>query len=319
MRAVTAQASLYAIWVVVIALGVSFLFCRSGFDFNYVIPKRLVRLAAMFIGGVCIAWSSIAFQTITGNRILTPAIMGYEAVYLLLQSLAVLVMGAQSLVVLGAKSNFVLSVLLMLCYSWVIHRWLFRDGRNNVYFLLLLGLVLTMVIDTFTQFIQLKLSPGEFSFLLGFSQASFGKAGLGQLFASAIVVAAVCAAGIKALPTLDVLSLGREQAISLGVDYQRTVRLHLALIAVLVAISTSLLGPTAFMGIFVANTAYTFARTVRHSVTLPTACAIAIGIFILAQLAVEHIFNYRTTVGILVNLVCGAWFLALMVRTRGAA
>lgn len=170
------MASRHAVWMVVIALALTFLFFRSGFDFDYVIPKRFARLAAMLIGGVCIAWSSIVFQTITGNRILTPAIMGYEAVYLLLQSLAVLLMGTQSLVVLGANGNFFLSVLLMLCYSWAIHRWLFRDGRNNVYFLLLLGLVLTMVIGTFTQFVQLKVSPGEFSVLLGFSQASFGKA-----------------------------------------------------------------------------------------------------------------------------------------------
>ncbi len=312
-------ANRYVLWMVVIALALTFLFFRSEFDFDYVIPKRLARLLAMLIGGVCVAWSAITFQTITGNRILTPAIMGYEAVYLLLQSLLLLTMGTQSLVVLGANGNFVLSVALMLGYSWAIQRWLFGDGRNNVYFLLLLGLVLTMVIGTFTQFVQLKISPGEFSVLLGFSQASFGKAEPGQLFASAVLVAAICLAGLKALPRLDVLSLGREQAMSLGVDYRRTLRLHLALIAALVAVSTSLLGPTAFMGIFVANTAYALAGSFRHRVTLPTGCAIAIGIFILAQLAVEHIFNYRTTVGILVNLVCGAWFLTLMVRTRGAA
>ena len=80
-----------------------------------------------------------------------------------------------------------------------------------------------------------------------------------------------------------------------------------------------LLGPTAFMGIFVANIAYAMARTSKHSVTLPMGCAIAIGIFIVAQLLVEHLFNYKTTVSILVNLVCGAYFLALMVRTRGSA
>lgn len=319
MRRLAARISRHGVWLVVIALALTFLFFRSGFDFGYVIPRRLARLAAMLIGGVCIAWSSIVFQTLTGNRILTPAIMGYEAVYLLLQSLLILLMGMQSLVVLGANDNFALSVALMLGYSWTIHRWLFRDGRNNVYFLLLLGLVLTMVIGTFTQFVQLKVSPGEFSVLLGFSQASFGKAAPGQLLVSAVLVAAVCLAGIRTLPTLDVLALGREQAMSLGVDYRRTVRLHLALVAVLVAVSTSLLGPTAFMGIFVANTAYALAGSFRHRITLPTGCAVAIGIFILAQLAVEHVFNYRTTVGILVNLVCGTWFLVLMVRTRGTA
>lgn len=312
-------ASRHGVWLAVIALAVTFLFFQSNLDFDYVIPKRLARLAAMVIGGVCIAWSSIVFQTLTGNRILTPAIMGYEAVYLLLQSVMILALGTQSLVLLGPNGNFLLSVVVMLAYSWILHRWLFRHGRQNVYFLLLVGLVLTMVIGTFTQFVQLKTSPGEFSILLGFTQASFGKAEPAQLLVSATVVAAVCVAGRRQLPTLDVLSLGRDQAMSLGVDYPRAVQLHLALIAVLVAVSTSLLGPTAFMGIFVANTAYALARTRRHRMTLPTGCAIAVGMFILAQLAVEHVFNYKTTVGILVNLVCGGWFLALMARTRGTA
>ncbi|MCC7642974.1 MULTISPECIES: iron chelate uptake ABC transporter family permease subunit [unclassified Janthinobacterium] len=307
------------LWLAVFALALAFLFLGANLDFDYVIPKRLSRLAAIAIGGVCVAVSSIVFQTIAGNRILTPAVMGYEAVYLLLQSLLILAMGMHSVVLLGQNGNFVVSIALMLAYSWAIHYWLFRDGKNNVYFLLLLGFVLTMVIGTFTQFIQLRISPGEFAILQGFSQASFNKAQPVQLLYSALLAGAACVAVVKTLPALDVLALGREQAISLGIDYRRMVRLQLALIAVLVAVSTSLLGPTAFMGIFVANTTYALARTGRHRATLPLGCAIAIAIFLAAQLLVEHVFNYRTTVGILVNLVCGAYFLALMVRTRGTA
>lgn len=307
------------LWLAVFALALAFLFLGANLDFDYVIPKRLSRLAAIAIGGVCVAVSSIVFQTVAGNRILTPAVMGYEAVYLLLQSLLILAMGMHSVVLLGQNGNFVVSIALMLAYSWAIHYWLFRDGKNNVYFLLLLGFVLTMVIGTFTQFIQLRISPGEFAILQGFSQASFNKAQPVQLLYSALLAGAACVAVVKTLPALDVLALGREQAISLGIDYRRMVRLQLALIAVLVAVSTSLLGPTAFMGIFVANTTYALARTGRHRATLPLGCAIAIAIFLAAQLLVEHVFNYRTTVGILVNLVCGAYFLALMVRTRGTA
>ena len=312
------MATRFGVWLVVLALALAFLLLGSGFDFAYVIPKRLTRLAAMGITGVCIAYSSVIFQTIAGNRILTPAIMGYEAIYLLFQALLILWLGTQSLVLLGRNGNVLLSVLLMLGYSWQIHRWLFRDGRNNVYLLLLLGLVLSMVMATFTQFIQLKISPGEFSIFQGFNYASFNKAQPAQVIYSGLLVATVCLIAQRSLPTLDVLSLGRDQAISLGVDYQRSVRLQLALIAILVAVSTSLVGPTAFMGVFVANITYALARTARHRVTLPMSCAIAIGIFIVAQYLVEQLFNYNTSVSILINLVCGGYFLALMVRTRGA-
>lgn len=308
----------YGLWLLVSILALGFLLLGSGLDFSYVIPRRLTRLAAMVIAGVCIAYTSVIFQTIAGNRILTPAIMGYESIYLLFQALLILGLGTQSLVLLGRNGNVVLSILLMLGYSWLIHRWLFRDGRNNVYLLLLLGLVLSMVIATVTQFIQLKISPGEFSILQGFNYASFNKAQLPQVIYSALLVAVACLIIQRTLPVLDVLSLGRDQALSLGVDYPRSVRLQLALIAVLVAVSTSLVGPTAFMGVFVANIGYALARTQRHQVTLPTACAVAIAVFIVAQYLVEQLFNYNTSVSILINLVCGVYFLTLMIRTRGS-
>lgn len=312
------MATRYGLWLLVLLLALGFLLLGSGLDFDYVIPKRLTRLAAIGIAGVCIAYSSVIFQTIAGNRILTPAIMGYEAIYLLFQALLILLLGTQSLL-LGRDGNVLLSVLLMLGYSWLIHRWLLRNGSHNVYLLLLLGLVLSMVMGTFTQFIQLKISPGEFSIFQGFNYASFNKAQPGQVIYSGVLVAAVCFIAQRTLPVLDVLALGRDQAISLGVDYPRSVHLQLALIAILVAVSTSLVGPTAFMGVFVANIAYALAGTTRHRVTLPLGCAIGIGIFIIAQYLVEQWFNYNTSVSILINLLCGVYLLALMIRNRGTA
>lgn len=96
----------YWLWTLVIAAALIFIFVQSGFDFEYVIPKRLNRLGAIVIGGVCVAVSSIVFQTIAGNRILTPAVMGYEAVYLLLQSLLTLVLGGHGLIAIGRNESF---------------------------------------------------------------------------------------------------------------------------------------------------------------------------------------------------------------------
>lgn len=306
-----------AAWLLLPALALAFLLLGSGLDFSYVIPKRLVRLGAIIVAGVCIALSSVIFQTLAGNRVLTPAIMGYEGIYLLFQALLVLWLGTASVALLGAQGNALLSIALMLGYSWLLQRWLLREGRGDVYRLLLLGLVLTMVLGTFTQFIQLKTSPGEFSILQSLGYTSFNRAQPTQVLYSGLLVAVVALLVARGTRVLDVLALGRDQAIALGLDHGRCLRLQMALIAVLVAVSTSLVGPTAFMGVFVANIAYALARSARHQVTLPLACAVAIGMFLLAQLLVEHLFNYRTSVSILVNLVCGAYFLALMVRTRG--
>ncbi|MFT4158600.1 iron chelate uptake ABC transporter family permease subunit [Shinella sp.] len=313
------RAGLSAFWMGLAAMAAAFLLFDSGLDFDYIIPRRLAKLAAMIIGGIAVGLSSIVFQTIAGNRVLTPAVMGYEAVYLLLQSLLVLVLGTSSLVLLGDHVNFLVSILLMLAYSLVVHRWLFGDRQADIGYPLLIGLVLTMVIGTFTQFVQLRISPGEFAIFQGFALVSFDRVEWDRILWSGGLVASVCAVGWRSLPILDVLTLGRDQSVSLGVDHHRHVRFLLALVAVLVAVSTSLIGPTAFMGIFVANLAYACARSERHRLTLPLGCAIAVGMFLAAQLLVEHVFNYRATVGILINLACGAWFLALTLRFRDIA
>ena len=135
----------YGIWALVIVLALLFLLVGSDLDFDYVIPQRLMRLAAIGLAGICIALSAVTFQTLAGNRLLTPAIMGYEAVYLLLQAVLVLTLGSQSLILLDRQENVLLSLLFMLGYSWIVHRWLFREGQTNLYQLLLAGLVLTMV------------------------------------------------------------------------------------------------------------------------------------------------------------------------------
>ncbi len=177
----TRMANRYGLWTLVIAAALIFIFVQSGFDFGYVIPKRLNRLATIVIGGICVAVSSIIFQTIAGNRILTPAVMGYEAVYLLLQSLLTLLVGGHGLIAIGRNEGFFLSIAFMLAYSWVVHRYLFRDGKRNVYYLLLLGLVLTMLFSTIIQFVQLKISPGDFGIVQGFIYASFNRARPEQL------------------------------------------------------------------------------------------------------------------------------------------
>lgn len=309
----------YGVWLLLLLCVLLFVFYGSGLDFDYVIPKRLLRLGAMGVAGICIAASALVFQTLTGNRILTPAVMGYEAVYLLLQAVLVLLLGTASLSLLGEHGNAALSVAVMLGYSWLIHRVLFRERQHNLYMLLLCGLVLTMVLGTFTQFIQLKTSPGEYAILQGFSYANFSHIQGEQLAVASLLLLPAAVYLARQLSVLDVLALGREQAMTLGVDYRRFVRRQLALVGLLVAISTSLVGPTAFMGVFVANISYALARNARHRSLLPLACGIAISMFVLGQLLVEQLFNYRTSISILINLVCGAYFLALMIRTRGAA
>lgn len=305
--------------ILITALAVFFMLFDSGMDFDYILPKRLLRLATIILAGTGIAISSIVFQTLVMNRILTPAIMGYEAVYLFWQVLLLYFLGQSGLSLLGLNGNFFASIALMLGYSWLIYRYLLPRARSNLWLLLLFGMVLTMVMTTLTQFIQLKINPGEFSVFQGINYASFNRSETQTLLYATVAIGVVCAIGYRFLSILDVMALGQDQSISLGVDYVRCVRWGFVLVTILVAVTTSLVGPTAFMGVFIANIAYAFAGHYQHKRILLFASVLAILVFLIAQILVEHVFNYKTTVSILINLLCGIYFLVLIVRKRGMA
>ncbi|MFA6907176.1 MAG: iron chelate uptake ABC transporter family permease subunit, partial [Sphaerochaeta sp.] len=53
------------------------------------LPRRAIKLAALCITGTALAVSTSVFQTVSGNTILTPSILGLDSLYLLVQSIIV--------------------------------------------------------------------------------------------------------------------------------------------------------------------------------------------------------------------------------------
>lgn len=302
--------------VLVSLLSIAFIFIDSGFDLEYIIPRRLIKLSAIIIGGSCVAISAVIFQALARNRILTPSIMGYESIYLAWQALLLLFFGTAGSAILGVVGNFVVSAVLILLYSFVIQFWVLKRFQHDMHQVLLIGFVLTMVLTTVTQFIQIRISPGEFSIFQGLNYTSFERAKPSTLLFAGTVLGILALFASKWASELDVIGLGRDQAMSLGLNDARYIPKYFAVIAILVAISTSLIGPTAFMGVFIANIAYSITGSPKYRHTLPVACTIAIVMFLAAQLMVEHLFNYKTTVSILVNVLCGGYFLVITMRAR---
>ena len=69
--------------LVLVALVLCALFLTYGLPSNweYSFERRSYKVLAIVIVSCSVAYSSIVFQTLTHNRILTPSIMGFEAVY----------------------------------------------------------------------------------------------------------------------------------------------------------------------------------------------------------------------------------------------
>src|SRR5699024_2715749 len=94
--------------LVAIAFGVVFIymFTLLGSSPEYVLPRRATKLAAMLLISCSIGYSSVVFQTITENRILTPSIMGFESVYILFQALNIFIYNGSEVHPLESHTNF---------------------------------------------------------------------------------------------------------------------------------------------------------------------------------------------------------------------
>lgn len=242
--------------------------------------------------------------------------MGFESVYVLFQSFIVFLYGDATFQVVSAKHNFLFSVVLMLGFALILYYTMFRKEDLNVYYLLLVGLILGSVFGSMTSFMQMIIDPNEFAVVQRSLFASFNNINADLLSIAAISLAITLIIGSRFLHKLDVLALGKEQAINLGIDYKKLVRICLFLIAIQVSISTALVGPITFLGILVANLSYEFIPSYKHRHTILGACLLGIILIVGGQFLVEHLFNMGTTISILINFVGGLYFIILLLKSR---
>ena len=95
--------------------------------------------------------------------------------------------------------------------------------------------------------------------------ASFSNVNSEILLFSLAVLAVLLFVLRKDLALLDVLTLGKHQAINLGVDYDRSIRRLLLGVTLCIAVATAMVGPISFLGLIIANIARQLFKTYRHT------------------------------------------------------
>ncbi|PZD95009.1 iron ABC transporter permease [Paenibacillus sambharensis] len=283
-------------------------------SWDYVVPRRSLKIAAIILTGGAIAFSTVVFQTLTNNRILTPSIIGLDSLYMLIQTGIIFLYGSASINMLNKNINFIFSAVCMILFAGLLYRLLFRREGQNIYFLLLVGIILGTFFGSVTTFMQVLLDPNEFAIVQDRMFASFNNVNTDLLVLSLIVVALVSLYSLRYTKYLDVLSLGREHAVNLGVNYDHVVKRLLMVVAVLISVATALVGPITFLGLLVANVAYQFFGTYRHSVLIPGSMLISIIALTGGQFIVERIFTFSTTLSVIINFVGGVYFIYLLLR-----
>lgn len=283
-------------------------------DAAYAFKNRSTKIMAMLIAGTAIAFSTVIFQTVTHNRILTPSIIGLDWLFLLVQTLLIFFLGGKSYAMISNEWMFLISIATLIIFSIALFKIMLGNEGRSVYFLLLMGIIMGALFNSLSTFMQVLIDPNEFLLAQDKMFASFNNVQVKLLWWAASILIITVIAFSPFIRYLDVLSLGRDQSVNLGVSYQRVVRLTLIVVAILTALSTALVGPITFLGLLVVNLTYEVFKTYKHSVLLIGSILVSIIALALGQLIVERIFTFSTTLSVIINFIGGIYFIYLLLR-----
>ncbi|OED63062.1 ABC transporter permease [Vibrio tasmaniensis ZS-17] len=301
------------------SLGMATVFVGQGLtwdNYEFFLSLRLPKLLSIVLAAVAISASSLVFQTITNNRILTPSILGFDSLYMLVQTVLLFVFGGTSFWVIDAIANFSLSVTVMILFSFALFHFYFKSKRNNVFTLLLIGIVCGSVFSSLANFLAMLIDPNEFAVLQNVMFASFNNV-KGELVYLSLIPLGLSLLGLWLLaPKLDVLWLGVDNATSLGVNTKRLTQITLVIVSVMVAVSTALVGPVLFFGLITVSLARQIFKSYQHRVLIIASSLLAVVLLVSGQWFIEKVMAFETTVSVIINLVGGLYFMFLLLRTR---
>ncbi|MGI6238921.1 MAG: iron chelate uptake ABC transporter family permease subunit [Christensenellales bacterium] len=283
-------------------------------SFLPVVRRRMVAVVAMIIAAVCQSLSTVSFQSITNNRVITPSLLGFESVYATIHTSAMFLLGARAFVAFSGAGSFVFQVAVMVLLCLILYGWLLSGKYGNMQLMLLVGVIIGTGLRSASTFMRRLLAPSEFDVLQARLFASVNNADAAYFpIAIPIVIVAACLL-LASAKKLNVLSLGRDVATTLGINHKFRLIYTLILVSILMAISTALVGSLTFFGFLVATLSYQAVPTYDHRYLFPMSLAIGFLIMTGAYFFMYHVFDAQGVVSVIIEMFGGITFLIVIIR-----
>lgn len=304
-----------------IALGFCLIYLFINIDmkyFEYAMYIRQPKLWAMLIAAFCIGTASIAFQSVINNIIVTPCLLGMNGLYSLVKTAIFFFLGSGSVFVYNKYYSFAIDLVIMGVVATVVYGYLFRKTKYNVLYVLLAGTVLANLFGSLQNGMVRIMDPNEYDSLLTQLIAGFNNVNSDILIMATVITGIVVLVFWRDIRLLDVLTLGKDQAINLGVNYDKSVARILLGVTLLIAIATAVVGPISFLGLIIANLSRQMFRTFRHGYLLLGSTLFGVIILVGGQIIIEHVLSFGTVISVFINIFGGTYFLYLIMKNKGA-
>lgn len=278
----------------------------EGYIFWY---SRLPRTCACLLAGAALACSGCILQSVLGNKLASPNIIGVNAGAGLGVTLCCAA-GALSgwTVSLAAFGGAMLAVFVVVALAK-------KTGASRTT-VILSGVAMNSILTAFRDAVT-TLVP-EAGMLSGeFRVGGFSSVVTGRLIPAGILIGVSLAVVLTMYNELDVLALGEDTARSLGMSVKHIRTVFLLLAALLAGAAVSFSGLLGFVGLLVPH----MARKVTGGESrylLPLSILLGAGFVTVCDLIARMLFApYELPVGILMSVLGGPFFLFLLLERKG--
>ncbi|NUF28169.1 iron complex transport system permease protein [Gilliamella bombicola] len=313
-RYLSSQKRVFGLFIIALICITCFMTIGLKGNIGYILMHRTWIMLTMILVAFSAATSTLLFQTITNNRILTPSIMGFESLFVLIQTIVIFFIDTQGIPYIGMIGRFIFESLLLVLFSLFLYRGLFTKLKQNLHLVLLIGIILGTLFRSLSNLLQRLMTPSEFAILQSRIFATFTRAEPILIVFSLVIAVIIGLFLWRMRYQFDVLALGRDNAINLGIDYQKSITIILLLVSVLVSISTALVGPFTFLGLLIANLAYSVSGSSQHRFLLPTAFLLGVIFLVGGQMFLERILNMVGALSIVIEFIGGSLFIFLLLK-----
>lgn len=219
----------------------------SSPSFLPVIKRRQNALIAMAMASVYQALATVIFQTITSNKIITPSLLGFEAIYATINTSVMYFLGVSVFLALGNVYFYLGQILIMVLVCLLLFYGILNMKNSSIDLVLLVGVVMGQGLRSVSAFMRRILSPSEFDVLQSSLFASVNNAKADYFWISLAIIGIIVLIIFANTSKLNVLALGKDVGENIGLNYKRESIKYLVCVSILMSISTALVGSMTFL------------------------------------------------------------------------
>ena len=275
---------------------------------------RLPRIVIAILVGIALATSGTILQGVTKNDLADSGILGINSGAALFVVIYIYIMNGNVYDGISNLTIFTMPIVALagaIFGAGLIYLLAWKNGINSSR-LLLIGIGINIAFTSLLTIFQLKFTTQEFNRVMAWTSGSIWGASWKYVLAILPFILIFMILTIYKSRYLDVLNLGDEVSIGLGIDVEKE-RIKLIIYAVILAgVATSVAGSIGFLGLISPHIARRLIGP-KHKNLIPVASLIGVFILLVSDTIARNIIApMEIPVGIVVSIIGVPYFIYLM-------